>query len=229
MYTSCIPAGMKLLALAPLAVALTAGLARADEAPVDKRAVAADLRSYYGGEARSAYAIMALSVASVGSGTFLVTRDSDFSRGLGWPLLTLGAVEGLGAIFYAFQVGAETRRYETALARDGAAFQRDELLHMRGTTTRFVFYRLTELALTLGGAGIATYGFATDRDVWKGAGIGVTAVALPFLIIDTVNNARAARYEDSVRRFDPAGEAPRKVDAAWTPSTPWMASYAGTF
>lgn len=35
--------------------------------------------------------------------------------------------------------------------------------------------RASELALVVAGAGVATYGFVSDKDVWKGVGIGVAA------------------------------------------------------
>lgn len=173
-------------------------------AAVSRTAIAGDLRGYYVGERTSAYVLMAFGAASVGAGSVLVTRDTDFARGFGWPLLTLGALETLGAVFYAFQVGAEIRQYEGLLARDPAGFHRQETDHIHGTTARFIAYRLVELGLVIAGGGIATYGFAADRDVWKGAGLGLAAVSLPLLVIDSVNNARAGAYQSQVERFDPA-------------------------
>ncbi|MEO7110992.1 MAG: hypothetical protein ABI183_11190, partial [Polyangiaceae bacterium] len=191
-------------ALVALSLTVPARTARADDAPVSKESIATDMDEYYAGEARSAYGIAALSVASVGGGAVLVTRPTDFARGLGWPLLVLGAVEGVGAVFYAFQVSGERRHYRDSLTANPAAFRDEELAHMRGTTKRFIFYQATELGLTLAGAGIATYGFATNKDVLKGAGLGLAAIGLPFLVIDAVNNKRAARYRDEVQRLDPA-------------------------
>jgi len=192
------------------------------------------LRSYYGGERTSAYVVATLSVLSVGGGVALVTRDSDFARGLGWPLVALGAIEGIGAIVYAFQVGGEIRHYEASLDHDAAAYRSEELSHMHGTTSRFVFYRLAELGLALGGVGIAAYGFAANADAWKGAGIGVAAIALPFLVIDTVNDARATRYTEQVRGFAPApvhdvGPATVAPVPAALGATPLYLSLGGTF
>ncbi len=76
---------------------------------------------------------------------------------MGWPLLTLGGLETLAAIFYAVQVGGEIDHYESALAADLAVFRREELAHIQGTTSRFLFYRLAEVTLALGGAGVSTY------------------------------------------------------------------------
>ncbi len=221
---------MKLRVLAFSITLLASIAARAEDVrpPVSKHDVTLDMRSYYGGERASAYIIMVLGALSVGGGVALVTRDSDFARGFGWPLIGLGALEALGAIFYAFQCGAEIRHYQEAIDRDGVAFKHEELEHMHGTSSRFVFYRLTELGLVLGGAGVAIFGFASDQDVWKGIGLGVASIALPFLVIDSINNARATRYQEHVRDFDPA-------IASTRPSLPPLAgsplflSYGGRF
>jgi hypothetical protein len=220
--------------LLSLAFLVVSTRAFADDEPprVTRQSIESDMRGYYEGERTSAYVVMALGGASVAGGSVLVTRDSDFARGLGWPLIALGALEGLGALFYAFQVGGEIRHYSSSIDRDESGFRREEIAHMHGTTSRFVFYRLTELGLALSGVGMATYGFVANADAWKGAGIGVASIALPFLIIDTINNSRAARYTDHVNRFEPA-QAPSQTNvvapAALSAPTPFMLSYSGHF
>lgn len=179
---------------------------------------------------------MGLSALSVGGGAVLLTRNTDFARGLGWPLLVLGAIEGVGALFYSFQVNAETRHYQSSFAANPSAFRDEEITHMRGTTERFVFYQATELGLTLAGAGVAFYGLAADKDTFKGAGLGLLAIGFPFLVIDAVNQSRASRYLDHVQRLDVA---PPSHDDAFTShgidarfygaSSPFIASYGGVF
>jgi hypothetical protein len=212
-----------------VSVLATSEAAHAEDPP-PTQSIATDLHSYYGGERASAYFVAVLSVLSVGAGSVLVTRGTDFTSGLGWPLIGLGALEGIGAIIYAFQVGAEIRHYETALAHDPGAYRREELAHIHGTGSRFVFYRLTELGLFLGGVGVASYGFAAGSDTWKGIGVGVASIALPFLIIDTINNGRAVRYEDHLRGFDPSPTVSDARCALPPPSaTPFYLSYGGRF
>jgi hypothetical protein len=76
--------------------------------------------------------------------------------------------------------------------------------HMAGTSRRFVVYRAVEIGLTLAGAGMAGYGLAAKQDVWTGTGVGIGSLALPLVVIDTFNNARASRYLDRVRAFEPS-------------------------
>jgi hypothetical protein len=216
-------------ALVGLAVAVTSTAALADEPHASKEALSQDLHSYYGGERTSAYFVAVLGALSVAGGAVLVTRDTDFARGLGWPLLTLGALEGIGAVIYAFQVGAEIRHYQATLDRDPGAYQRDELAHMHGTTTRFVFYRLAELGLALGGIAAASYGFAANVDTWKGIGIGVTSLALPLLLIDTINNARASHYIAEVRSYEPVIPERTALVPSTPQATPLFLSWRGSF
>lgn len=189
--------------------------------------VQGDLQGYYGGERVSAYVVGGMGAAAAAGGGYLVTRDSAFAKGLGWPWLVMGGLEAIGAVFYAFQVGGEIDHYGADLARDPAMYRAEELDHLRGTSSRFVIYRAVELALTLGGAGVAGYGLATNRDAWKGGGLGVASLALPFFVIDTLNDARASRYLDVVRRYQPTvGVQPAGPDGG---ERGWTVSVAGRF
>ena len=193
-----------------VALATLGGPAAADETPspaappVSQAAIAANMTDYYGGERNTAFLFTGIGLASAGGGAFLATRDSDFPRGLGWSMIGIGGLEAIGAIFYAIQVGAEVDHYTALLEKDHAAFQKEEAAHIHGTTSRFFYYRAGELVLALAGAGIATYGFATNRDVWKGAGIGIGAEALTFFVLDAFGAGRAHAYEDRVQRFAPS-------------------------
>lgn len=192
---------MKISLVVPLALAAAlfawVGPARADDPGTE-------LRGYYGGERLSAYLVGTTGAAAAATGGYLVTRDADFARGLGGAWLVMGSLEAVGAVVYGFQVGAEIRHYEAELARDPAAYRSEEIDHLRGTSSRFVVYRAVELSLALAGAGAATYGFASHETAWQGAGIGVASLSLPFFVLDSINDARASRYLDQVRRYQPA-------------------------
>ncbi len=182
-----------------------------------------DLRGYYGGERASAYFVGALGAAAAGTGAYLVTRDSDLARGLGWTWLGMGTLEVAGAIFYAATVSGEIDHYESALARDPGAYRAEEADHLRGTSSRFVIYRAVELSLTVAGAGLATYGLASGRGAVEGAGLGVASLSLPFFVIDTINDARASRYLHQVEGAAPA------VSLGATPGGGWGVTVGGRF
>jgi hypothetical protein len=207
-----------------LAVALGAASALAWASPARADDVDAQLRGYYGGERLSAYLVGGTGAAAAGAGAYLVTRDAPLDRGLGVAWLAMGSLETIGAVVYAIQVGGEIRHYEAELARDPGAYRADEVEHLHGTSSRFVVYRAVELSLALAGAGAAVYGAASHRPQWTGAGIGVGSLALPFFVLDTVNDARASRYLDEVKRYQPTvGLAPGDAQR------PWMLSVSGRF
>jgi len=221
-----------LAAVAVAASAFFASEARAQSAggapPVSRADVEGDLRGYYGGERVAAFVIGGMGAAAAGTGAYLVTRDGDLARSLGWSWIAVGGLQVLGAAFYALQVGGEIDHYEHALASDPAGYRSEELDHLRGTSSRFVFYRAFELGLTLAGAGMAGVGFATGRDAWKGAGIGVGSLALPLFVIDSFNDARARRYRGEVQRFAPAvGFGPSGGAGGGTGG--WSVSLGGSF
>jgi hypothetical protein len=179
-------------------------VAFADEAPIGRASIADDLAAYYGSERTTGILFAALGVASAAAGGVLVTRSGDFARGLGWSVLSLGALEVLGGGYYALTVGGEIDHYSKALASDPVSFKREELVHIRGTVSRFPIYRISELAVAAAGIGVAAYGFASQRDAWKGAGIGIALEALTLFALDAFGQSRAHDYEDQVKRFEPA-------------------------
>jgi len=194
-----------------------AGAAHADEplepapppmsgppAPSARAAMAEDLTGYYRSERNTAFTFIGLGVVSAGVGTGLVATRGDFATGLGVAMISIGALEVLGSAFYAVQVGAELDHYTGVLAHDPVQFKNEEVVHIHGTTSRFFWYRASELLLVVAGAGVATYGFVSDRDVWKGVGIGVAGEAATFFVLDAFGSARAVDYEEHVKRFDPS-------------------------
>ncbi len=171
-----------------------------------------DVADYYNGERNSAFIATGLGVAAAGTGAYLLTQKTDLARGAAWPLLTIGALEAIGGVVYAIDVTGKKSHYLDALARDPAAFQREESEHIHGTTSRFFIYRLVELGLAASGAGLATYGFLSDRDTWKGVGIALAAIGVPLLVMDTINNNRALRYEEKLKSFGASVSAPLSAD-----------------
>lgn len=204
-----------------VALSLFAGSGRASADDLD-----GDLRGYYGGERASAIFVGALGAAAAGTGAYLVTRNSDLSRGLGWTWLGMGTLEVAGAIFYAATVSGEIDHYESALARNPGTYRAEEADHLRGTSSRFVIYRAVELSLTAAGAGLAAYGAAAGRGAFEGAGIGVASLSAPFFVIDTINDARASRYLQQVRGAEAGMPA---VSLGATPGGGWGVTVGGRF
>jgi len=215
--------GVRLLKLLFVLTLLAPAIVHADDAPPLGRAGMDDeLLRYYGQERTTAIIATSVGIAAAGAGGYLVTRHTDFDRGLGIPLLSLGALEGIGAIFYVFQVNSEVDHYRALLASDPTSFRSTELTHLHGTTSRFTYYRAAELALTVAGIGFGTYGFIADKETFKGLGIGLAALGAPLLVIDTFNNASAGRYIENLERFQPSLAVGRTRDG-------WMLALSTNF
>jgi len=192
----------------PTATATSTATATATATENGTAFIREQMHAYYASEAETAHLFTGVGAASAFGGGVMVGMaasgpDGELARALGWSLLAVGGLEAVGAAFYAFQVDAERVHYDALLARDPAAFKREEGAHIHGTTSRFVAYRLAELGLAVAGAGVATYGFAKNQDTAKGIGIGVGGEALLFFFLDAFGQARAKEYEEQVGRFEP--------------------------
>ena len=181
------------------AVAL-APAAAADEAPA-LRAMHEGLRAYYAGERTAALVALAVGVLALGVGLGLARRGGALARGLGWSLLGFGALNALGAGSYTVALSGTIARYEALFAGDPAAYQREELAHLRGVTSRFTPIRGFDLTLVVAGAVLAAAGFSRRRATWQGLGLGVSVQALALLGLETVNYERARVYQERIAGF----------------------------
>src|SRR5881628_3191108 len=77
-------------------------LAEEPASPLNATQMDDALGRYYGQERTTAYIASGLGFAAAGAGAYALTRRTDLGRRAGIPLLSLGALEGLGALLYAF-------------------------------------------------------------------------------------------------------------------------------
>ena len=177
--------------------------ATAGEGPISRAAMAENIRTYYHGERITSYSFMIFSTLSLAAGGVLATRDNDFARGLGWPMLGVGLIEIFGGTAYLFQMNSRLDRYSALIDRDPVSYKREELAETSGTARRYTMYRTIDVVLTLVGAGIATYGFAEKRDLVAGFGAGLAFEALTSFSIDSFGSFRTTKYKGEIERFDP--------------------------
>src|SRR4051812_20196081 len=88
-----------------LALGFTSSLGSA-HAETPTETMQGDMHRYFQGEKEEAMIFLGFGIATIGAGTALVTRPTDFSRGLGYPLLITGVLQALGAVIYRESVGA---------------------------------------------------------------------------------------------------------------------------
>jgi hypothetical protein len=135
--------GPGLLFVTGLAVAGSAGSARAQAAPdpsvpaapaaraeLDRTALQGAMRGYFYGEKWQGPWFMGAGVVSIGAGAALVAQDSDFMRGTSYPLFAVGTIQLIaGAVIFfrsdgsspACRAASRTTRPSTAAAKIAAS------------------------------------------------------------------------------------------------------------
>lgn len=158
---------------------------------------------WFSGERNEAFVFFGLGAVSAGTGAYLLTRDTDFSRAAGWTAIGFGAVEMLFATTYTLSLEPRHDDLKDDLAANPSKYKADELDRMNAIADRFVVYRYAELGILLGGAGVATYGFLKDKPTLAGIGLVAGAHAAIVLFLDYFAERRTHRYIDELEDFQP--------------------------
>jgi hypothetical protein len=190
------------LAVALLALAAPAE-ARADEASGPNAQLLAASRSYYDAEVTTSFSFVAYGAVTAGAGAVSLTQSGDFAHGFGWTSLIAGGVTALGGAAYGVAARVRGNYYTSLAEKDPAQFKREESERIAGTNQRFALYLGSEIAETIAGIGIATYGFAAKSDLAKGIGVGAAIQGIGLFVIDAPGAGRAARYRDDVHGLSP--------------------------
>lgn len=172
--------------------ALLLGLGRGARAQSSAAERAMD--DWFTGERNEAFVFLGLGTASAGTGAYLLTRDTPFSRGAGYTALAFGAVEMIFATTYVLGLAPLHDELKADLKRDPVKFQRDERERMSAIADRFVLYRYAELGILAAGAGLATHGFVYEKPTLAGIGVTAGAHAVLVLTLDYFAESRARRY-----------------------------------
>jgi hypothetical protein len=201
-----------------------ASTARAADSAPSPAQMQSDVRAYYGAEFSTAFLFVGYGAVTAGAGGAALTQAGDFAHGLGFSSLILGGVTALGGVGYAIAARVRGDYFESLAARDPLQFKREEGDRIAGTTGRFPLYLGYEIAQTLAGIGIASYGLAAKNDLWRGIGIGTAIQGIGLFVIDAPGAGRAQRYRDQVDRFNP--EVGVSVGGQ---GRPWMATVGQRF
>jgi hypothetical protein len=172
--------------------------------------MAAEMHTYFGGEKGAGTLVFSAGLAGMAGGTVMALRGGDITQGAGFPLIGIGVVQGIVGATLLLRTDKQVASLDAQLAKDPAAFKRDESKRMDGVTTTLFALMLVESALIVGGATTAVV--AAQKDCCRtlqGVGLGLAAQSAVTLMIDLFAFARAREYADRVRRFEPsAGPAP---------------------
>lgn len=190
---------------------------------------------YYSGEMTSSFLFVGVGALHAGVGVYSLTRDGDFAKSFGWSSVILGALTAIGGGGYGFTVAPRAKHFEELAAKDPVKYRSEELEHIQGTNDRFALYLGFEITETIVGAGVATYGFAKDKDVVKGIGLATAIQGVSLLALDIPGALRAQSYRNLVRdRFGAKVSAkatlrPRVGVVPGSGREPWLLSVAGSF
>jgi hypothetical protein len=193
---------------AAAAVALAAGLAVTTPAEAQSEPgiarMTADMHTYFDGEKHAGPVFFGAGLLGVGAGTGMVIRGGDIVRGAGFPLIGIGLVQSIVGATLLLRTDTQVARLDAQLAKDPAAFKRDESKRIDGVNKSLYLLMVLESALIVGGATTAVV--ASQKDCCKtlqGVGLGLAAQSAVTLMLDLFALARAREYADSLRRFDP--------------------------
>jgi hypothetical protein len=187
-----------------LVIALSLVSSNALAAGPTQSEMAGHMEDWFDGEQSEAFVFLGFGVASAGGGAYLVTRDDDMARGAGWTLIAVGGLMTIFSITYSLGLSPKHDELKDQLAKDPAAYKREETDRMEAIADRFVLYRWTEVGLFAIGAGLATYGLIEDKDTFTGIGIALAGEAAIVLGLDYFAERRAHTYLDHLHDFDPA-------------------------
>jgi len=179
----------------------SAGTARAEDR---NEAMQRTVKDYYDAEVRTSFLFVGYGAVTAGAGGAVLSEKTDFARGLGWSSVALGGATALGGAAYGIAAYVRGNYYESLALRDPARFKSEEADRIAGTNARFWLYLGSELLETAAGIGLAAYGFAAHDDLVRGIGTGAAIQGIGLFVIDVPGAGRASRYQEEVRRFEPA-------------------------
>jgi hypothetical protein len=201
---------------AAFGLALAQPAAAQSEPTIDRARMAADMRTYFGGEKGAGPLFFGAGLTGVGGGTLMALKGSDIVQGVGFPLIGIGLVQGIVGATLLLRTDEQVAELDAQLATDPAAFKRDESKRIDGVKTSLYALMILESVLIMGGA--ATAVVAAQKNCCRtlqGVGLGLAAQSAVTLMLDLFALARAREYADSLRRFEPpASAAPSPGGAA---------------
>jgi hypothetical protein len=180
------------------AAAVAAAIAAPDAARADDAAVLAASTDYFAGERAQGAAWGVVGAVSVTAGALGLASDDAHARGAAIPMLSFGAIQLGAAAFSYFSPPRRLRKARAAIARDGTGYLRVERARIERIVFWFDVLKVSELALIVGGTGLALGAARAGSDTWVGVGGGLAAQGMLMLALDASAHDRALRYLDKL-------------------------------
>jgi hypothetical protein len=190
-----------LIRLAWVSVALIALGTRSAHA--DAREAVRPAVEYFRGEFVQGFAWTGVGLASIGGGVVLVTRDDDFARGAGYPMIGVGAIQLIAGVVSFISPPLRAARAASAVREGrGEAVIAGERKRIRRVNRGFRVLEMTELALLFGGGATAGIAYVYDRPTLTGVGLGIAVEATAMFVLDWFAHRRAVRYQHALEQVE---------------------------
>jgi hypothetical protein len=197
---------------------LHVGAAHADPGSAD---VGGAMHDYFAGEKRSGWLWGSVGLFAIGTGSALLVQKTPFTRGMAYPILTVGAIQTLAGVVLLVGTDSRVAKLDDRLAHESSATVRDdELARIQRTNATFLVLEIVEAALIAGGATLAIVSHQKGSDVWTGVGVGLAIQGAAMLGLDALAASRAHRYESRLSELS--------IGVASGPSSSMM-TFSGRF
>jgi hypothetical protein len=196
------------LALAvPMLLSCTLARAEPRREPIDRARMSRETQRYFDGEKAEGWVFAGVGAGTIGAGAALFAAGDARRRGVAYPLAAVGLVELAAGVVLLLRTNSQVHDLQLQLSQSPAAFRDAELARMKKVEREFVWLELTELALTVVGLGLATYGGFAQEALVTGVGTGLAAQSAVMLTFDHFAAERASRYTRALEALGP-GQAP---------------------
>jgi len=163
-----------------------------------------DMHGYFDGETSEGWVFLGVGALALGGATYGIgLSDDPHLEGAGWPVGVVGLIQAAAGIVLLARTPGQVADLDVQLDDDPAGYRAGELARMEGVNDQFDLLAVIEVGLIVGGAGLATWGFLDDEPTLAGIGVGLAAQAAIMLVLDLIAAARADRYTESLRAFEP--------------------------
>ena len=175
-------------------------VASAEPPALDGPAMTSAMHTYFEGEKDEGVVFFGAGFTALAGGSLLYTRQTDFARGMMYPVVTIGVLElVVGAVVH-FRTDAQVAGLDHDMATDASAYRMRELDRIRKVNTSFKWLKWIELGLTVGGTGVAIFA-PRDQQLLKGIGVGLAVQGVVMLTLDVLAARRAEDYTTALEGF----------------------------
>lgn len=121
---------------------------------------------------------LALGAATLGMSAYLVTRDSNYAQGAGYPLMAVGAIQFSTGVAFLFVNAAIQKDLLKRHKTDSPNTLKEEQRRMAGVNHLFPYYKTAEALAALTGVGLIVLGRKDTDSTLLGVGMGLCTAAM---------------------------------------------------